>query len=188
MELNGGTRVLATGAAAALTGGLSVVVYGTFRNDLGRALGGTCLTLTALTVIALILIRQWIVETSEERRLLAVSQREAQAEKSRYFAAQAALEVEQGRLSRDRAAERRADERRLMVERKAIADEFEEQKAALIAETMEATVMMFRDGKRAAVPAQGKLIQLRQPQPQPEQEPQAHPERTRSRGRGVAGP
>lgn len=181
MELTNGTKVMAGTATAAMGGGLAVVLYGTFRNNLAHAVGGTCVTLVALTAIALILIRRWIVDTSEERRLLAASQREAQGQKSTYIAAQAALEVEQGRLTRDRALQLRADAARLKTERAALAAEFEEKRGDLISETMEATALMMRGGKLTpASPAQSTIIQF------PRQHPQA--ERERSREHGVVGP
>ncbi|MDL5205064.1 hypothetical protein [Streptomyces sp. ALI-76-A] len=174
---------MAGAAGTAVVGGLSVVVYGTIVDDLPRTLGGTCLTLTALTLLALILIRNWIVDTRDERRILAAAQRETVAERSRYFAAQAALENEQGRLNRDMAAERAGLAARLQAEREALAAEFEERRATVIAETMEATFRMFHDGKFApGVPEQSKVIQLR------EHQQQRHPERERSREHGVVRP
>jgi hypothetical protein len=181
MQLTGGTRALTGTAGATVAGGLSAVLYGTLRNDIARAVGGTCVTLTALTVVALVLIRQWIRDTADDRRLLAAAQREAQAERSRYFAAQAALEVEQGRLARDRSAEQRADAARLKAEREVMASEFEERRAALIAETMEATVLMMRGGELNPPPS-GNLI------PFPHQQAERQPERARSREHGVVGP
>lgn len=166
-----------------MTTGLGVVLYGTLRDDLARTLGGTCLALIALTVIALILIRSWIVDTSQERRILGASQREAQRQRDMYFAAQAALEVEQGRLNQDRAAERRADIIRLQAERKAMEQEFEDRRATVIAETMEATILMMRSGDLDPAPSTtGRLI------PFPHQQAQPHPERARSREKGVVGP
>lgn len=183
MQGTGGTLALTGAAGAAAVGGLSAVLYGTLRDDIARAVGGTCVTLTALTIIALVLIRRWIGDTADERRLLGAAQREAQAERFRYFAAQAVLEIEQGRLTRDRAAERRADAVRLKGEREALAGEFEERRAALIAETMEATVLMMRNGELAPKPtASGNLI------PFPHQQAERQPERTRSREHGVVGP
>lgn len=164
-----------------MAGGLTVVVYGTLRDDLARALGGTCLTLAALTAIALILIRRWIVDTSDERRILAAAQREAERERARYFAAQAALENEQGRLARDRAAERYADAAKLKAERDAMAADFEDRRGTLIAETMEATIRMIRGNKlNPPKPIEGNLI------PFPHQQAARAPER--SREHGVVGP
>ncbi|MFF7452168.1 MULTISPECIES: hypothetical protein [unclassified Streptomyces] len=183
MERTNGTKVLATTATLAMAGGLAAVLYGTLRADLARALGGTCVTLTALTIIALILIRRWIVDTSHERQILAASQRETQNQKSMYIAAQAALEVEQGRLTRDRAAQLRADAARLKAERAAMDAEFEEKRAELVTQTMEATVLLIRSGKATAPAAtENKVIQF------PSQHAQAHPTRERSREHGGARP
>jgi len=166
-----------------MAGGLLVVLHGTLRSNLAHTVGGTCLTLVALTGIALILIRRWIVDTSEERRILAASQREAQNQKTTYIAAQATLEVEQGRLTRDRALQVRADAARLTAEREAMVAEFEEKRAALVSETMEATVRMIRGGKLTPpAAAESKVIQF------PHQHPQHQPERARSREHGVVGP
>jgi hypothetical protein len=182
MDLTGGTRTMAGAGGAATVGGLSVVLYGTLNNDVTRTIGGTCITIVALTIVALILLRHWIVDTSEERRILGAAQRAAQAERARYFAAQAALENEQGRLHQDMAAERASLTARLQAEREAMAAEFEEQRASLVAETMEATFLMFHNGKFApAAQRENKVIQLREHQ-------QRHPVRERSREHGVASP
>lgn len=163
--------------------GLSVTLHGVIRNDLVRAVGGTCLTLTALTAIALVLIRQWIVDTSAERRILASAQKQAEAERTRYFALQAALENEQGRLSRDMAAERSGLAARLHYDREALRSEFEERRAGLIAETMESTVLMMRGGKFDVEQKPScNLI------PFPKQHQTAEPQRERSREHGVVGP
>lgn len=166
-----------------MSGGLVVVLHGTLRGNLAHTVGGTCLTLVALTAIALILIRRWIVDTSEERRILAASQREAQNQKSTYIAAQAAMEVEQGRLTRDRAMQLRADAARLDAEREAMAAEFEEKRATLSSEAMEATFRMIL-GRKLDGPAsvESKVIQF------PHQHPQHQPERARSREHGGVAP
>lgn len=183
MGLTNGARVTAGTAATILTIGVSVVLYSTLHNDPSRVLLGTCITLSALTVIALILIRHWIGDTSEERRLLAASQREAQAERSRYFAAQAALEVEQGRLTVDRSTQLRADTKRLQVEREKMTADFEERRAALVSETIEEVVSMIVNGKLAPEsPTENKVIQF------PHQHSHPQPERARSREHGVVSP
>lgn len=183
MDLTGGARATAGAAGTATTGGLVVVLYGTLDDNLARTLAGTCLTLVALTVLALVLIRQWIVDTRDERRILAAAQRQAEGERTRYIASQAALENEQGRLNRDMAAERYALTARLNAEREKLAAEFEERRAALIAETMEVTVRMMRDGKLAPAPSTtGNLI------PFPHQHPQPETTRARSREHGVGAP
>jgi hypothetical protein len=183
VEFTNGTKVMTGTAAAVMAGGLLVVLRGTLHNNLAHAVGGTCLTLVAFAAIALILIRRWIVDTSEERRLLAACQREAQNQRTTYIAAQASLEVEQGRLTRDRAIQIRADAARLKAEREAMVADFEEKRAALVSETMEATFRMMQGGKLAAPTAvESKVIQF------PHQHPQHQPERGRSREHGVVGP
>lgn len=187
MSRTTGTRVAVTAAATAMLGGLGTILYGVLQHDLPISVAGLGLTLTALTAVALILLRGWITDTQQERQLLAASQREAQAEKSRHFAARAAMEVEQGRLTRDRQAERRADERRLRAEREAMERQFEEQRAVLIAETMEATFLMIHKGKFApAEPTRSKVIQF--PKDLPHQQPQHRAERERSREHGGVAP
>lgn len=185
MDHAGGTR--ATAAAAVMAGavGLAVSILGAIRNQPAHSLTGICITMIALTALVLRAIlgnRLTIADTRDERRDLAIAQGQAIAERDKYFAAQAALEVEQGRLNRDMAAERAAQSARLKVERAAMAAEFEERRAALIAETMEATVLMIQDGKLTPVaPTKSKVIQLREHQ-------QRHPDRERSREHGVVGP
>jgi hypothetical protein len=170
-----------------MLGGLATILHGVLQNDLPASIAGLSLTLTALTAVALILLRGWITDSREERCHLATAQSEAQAERSRYVALQAALEAEQGRRTQDRAAERRADQQRLKVERDAMERQFEEQRAVLIAETMEATFLMIRDGKFApAEPTRSKVIQF--PKDLPHQQPQRHVAQERSREHGVVGP
>lgn len=179
MDLTGGTRATVATAGTILLVGLSVILYGIVRDDLSRSVGGAFLTVTALTFIALAIIRRWIVDTSNERRRLADDQRRTQDEYASYIALKAALEVEQGRLRQDISAEHAALNERLTVERAKMEAEFEERRATLRAETMEATVLMFHNGKFApGVSAAGKLIPF----------PQQEPERQRAREHGVVGP
>ncbi|MET7458473.1 hypothetical protein ABZT03_43025 [Streptomyces sp. NPDC005574] len=161
--------------------GLITVLHGTYRSDLDHTVGGTCLTLTALTTIALVFIRKWITDTSDERRILAAAQRSAEAERARYFAAQAALENEQGRLRQDITAERHANAVRLKTEREALANEFEAKRGELAAESMEVAVRLVcgkkLDPRQIAT---AKLIQFPQNLP--------HQQRDRSREHGEVAP
>lgn len=184
MGLTSSMRITATAAVAVMLGGLAAILHGVLRDNLASAVGGLSLTLTALTAVALILIHRWITDTSDERRGLAALQRQAQEQKSVYVAAQAALEVEQGRLAQDMATERYNLAVRLKAEREAMAREFDERRAALAAETMETTFLMLRNGKfETEAPAPGNLIPFPQ-QGHPEQAPQHE----RSREHGVVGP
>ncbi len=179
MGLTGGTRATATTGAAALLAGAAVTLHAVVRGDPAQALGGLCLAMVALTLIALLFIHRWFTNTSEERRALADATRAADDERNRYVSLEAALENEHGRRTQAVAAERAALAVRLATEREALHSEFEERRASLIAETMEATVRMYRNGKFAPQPAvKGNLIPF----------PQQQPERERSRGHNVVGP
>jgi hypothetical protein len=179
MKFTGGTRATVATAGTILLGGLSLTLYGVIRDDYPRAVGGTCLTITTLTTITITLIRHWIADTSNERLALAAAERRAQDEYASYIALKAALEVEQGRLRQDISAESAALDERLAVERRKAEADFEEQRATLISETMEATVRMFHNGKFAPdTVSAGKLIPF----------PQQEPHRQRARGHEVVGP
>ncbi|MFI1562132.1 hypothetical protein ACH4ZX_03560 [Streptomyces sp. NPDC020490] len=183
MNLTSGARVLAGATGLVMLGGLAISIHGILRHDVAHSVGGTCLTLTAFTTLALVLVHKWIVDTREDRRLLAAAQREAQAQRSTYQAAKAALESEQGRLTRDAAAERAKLAVQLKAEREALHREFEERRAELISQTMEATVRMFHNGRFApGESATGNLI------PFPQQQPEGKPERERSREHGGVRP
>lgn len=178
MGLTGGTRAAAATGAGALLTGAAVTLHAVARADPAQALGGLCITMVAITLIALFFIHRWFTNTSQERRALAVATRDADDERNRYISLKAALENEQGRLARDMAAERASLAVRLATEREALRSEFEERRASLIAETMEATVRMYRNGKLAPQHAvKGNLI------PFPQQL-----ERERTRGHNVVGP
>lgn len=179
MGLTSGARTTITIAAAAMLTGLGTLVHGTIQDDLAPAIAGASLLTVAFLAIALTLIHRWTVDTTDERRALAAAQRQAGDERTRYIAAQAALENEASRLNRDMIAERRALAARLTVEREALEAEFEERRAALISETMEATVLMMQSGKLAAEPTTtGTLIRF----------PEKLPHQARAREHGVVGP
>ena len=187
MDLAGRTRNTAAAAALAGIGGFAVTLHGAYRNQPAHSLAGVCITMIALTALILIAIHKWTTDTSTERAVLAATQREAQSRKDQYLAAQAALEIEQGRLARDAAVARRRMAAELIKEREAIRAEFEEKRADLICEPTEATVLMFLDGKLAPdrANAAGRLIRF------PDQSQSARAterERGRSREHGVVGP
>lgn len=181
MDLTAGTRTTAVTSAVVLTTGLTAILYGVARGDLTRSLGGACLAMTALTALTLIAIRRWVTDTSQERKTLAAATREAHAERNRYFAAQAALENEQGRLNQDMATARARIAASLITEREAMRREFDEERAKLVCEAMETAVRMMRAKKPAA---RGDVI----PFPAQQQDCSPVPERERSRGHNVAGP
>ncbi|MFD5058209.1 hypothetical protein [Streptomyces sp. NPDC058394] len=182
MDLTAGTRTTVVSGAIVLAVGLAIVLWGVITNDIARSVGGVCLTMTSLTLSACVAIRGWVTDTSAERARLGDSQRETDADRMRYVAAQAALEVERQRLQRDAAAEREQLTARLKVEREAMRTSFEEQRAKLILETFETTARMvihekLFDQEQAPTPGHGRVIEF------PEQ-----PAREQARERGVSRP
>lgn len=179
MGLTGGTRAAAATGAGTLLAGAAVTVHAVARSNPAQALGGLGLAMVALTLIALFFIHRWFTNTSQERRALADATRAADEEQNRYVSLEAALENERERLTQAMAAERAAAAASLAAEREALRSEFEENRASLIAQTMEATVRMYRNGKFAPQQStRGTLIPF----------PQQNPERERARGHNVVGP
>ncbi|MFD3917193.1 hypothetical protein [Streptomyces sp. NPDC058603] len=144
---------------------MAVVLYGVAQNDLARSLGGACLTMTALTLIALVSIRKWTSDTYSERNRLADATREADQEKMRLVAAAAAQEAEIQRIRRDAVAareqlearltaERQAMHEQLEAERKAMREQLEVDRARITCEAMEAAFAllpgMLAEQKRSA--------------------------------------
>lgn len=183
------TRASIAAAAVLVLGGLAAIVYGILCGDLTRALGGAALTMPALTFVALVFVRRWITDTRDERQRLAAAQRYADGERTRYLAAQAALTNEASRNRHEMRAERARLRAQMTAEREAMRVEFEEQKATLVCETMEATVRMFHNGKFApdATAPRGKLIRLTDRLPVQGHAADAAQERSHQRERGHAG-
>lgn len=187
MDLTGSTRATITASAAGLLGGALASVYGVARSSVPHSLTGLGLIVTASTAIALAILREWIVDTKDERRYLAAAQRQAESQHSQYFAARANLENEMVRNARDMAAERAANAASLVKEREALRAAFEadrlqqSQKAFRLGAQMERAGMLKPDE-----PAPTNLIQFPHQQPEPQEHPQ--PERTRPSEHGVGGP
>lgn len=179
MGLTSGMRATILAGAAVLLSGLTLSIHAIAVNSTPRSLGGACLTLIALTVISLVVLRSWIVDTSNDRRALNEATAKAQDEYTRYLALQTALEGEQTRLQKDVNAERAALIESLAVERRQMIADFEEHRAELIAETTEAAFLMFHSGKFAPQHQdRGTIIRF----------PMQEPERQRAREHGVVGP
>ena len=176
-----GRRVSATTAWTTAAIGATVIVYGVLKEDIPSSIGGAALPVPAVLAIALTSIRRWIADTSLERRGLAAATQELSTERAKYFAAKATLQTERQRILRDAAASRASAAAALKVEREAMHDAFEDQRAELVCRTIEATVKAIRSGTfdvSTPAPAKGVVTQLF-PQQQPE------PERARERDRGA---
>ncbi|MFJ9029752.1 hypothetical protein ACIRQP_14710 [Streptomyces sp. NPDC102274] len=139
--------------------------------------------MTALTLIALVAIRSWTTDTREERQRLADAQREADTERSRSVASQAALEVERSRIQRDAAAEWARIEARLQTERQAMRAQLEEERAKMACESLETAFRMINAGLFEDRPAgHGKVIGF------PSHAARAREEAACDRDRGVSQP
>lgn len=174
-DLTAGSRTTAVAAAAIMIVGIGIIAYGIVANDLARSLGGACLTMTALTLLALVAIRRWVTNTSAERARLAEATREVEAERLRYLAGQAAQEQERARLRRDIAASARKMAKQLDDDRARLAAEFEEKRAQIICDTFASTYRLAREDRISAEREQhARVVQF------PEQET------ARARERGVS--
>lgn len=163
-----GSKATVRASAVVITGGLGVVVAGIVRNEPARAAGGACFTITALTLIALTLIRRWITDTSADRERMRTdlaAERErlradecvATGERVKYLAAQAALGVERDRMRRDRAADVEGVAAQLAAERERLSDQFEEARNQVVQEASEAAWQIFLQGG-LPVPAKGRTV------------------------------
>ncbi|KAB7850200.1 hypothetical protein [Streptomyces mobaraensis] len=133
-------------------------MIGTATSDPARAAGGACLTITALTLLALRLIRTWVTDASDERSRAQQAVQRADEDRVRYVAAQAALEVERDRLRRDTEdIVQKAEEERIALHAK-LHQEFEERRGQLIAETFEAAFRILKAGDLPVQGAQGKEV------------------------------
>ncbi|MFD4257783.1 hypothetical protein ACFWR9_09125 [Streptomyces sp. NPDC058534] len=163
--------------------GFAVIVRSTSHDNVAGSIGGACLVMVGLTLAILIFVRRWVCDTRDERRILAATQREAQAERTRYIAAQAGLTNESGRMNREMAAERARVTATLKVEREAMQADFEGTRAKECAEAFRTGAEMERAGvfKKRQQPLRGNLLTF------PKQQPEA-PEPERTREHGVVGP
>jgi hypothetical protein len=181
MEFRASNKWATAGATVVLIVGFAVIAYSTRHGNVAGSIGGACLILCALTLIALVLIKRWVCNTSEERRIYGAATQAAQNAHTRYIACQAALENEQGRLNRDMAAERARIAAQLIAEREKMARDFKEERATLAAEAFRTGAEMERAGMlrpEAAQPA--NLIHFPRDLPQQQRE--------HSREHGVVGP
>lgn len=185
MGLTANSKMGVAAAVGILIVGFAVIIRSTMQDHVAGSIAGACLVMSGLTITVLVLCRHWIMDTRDERRVLAAAQRQADGERTRYIAVQAAFENEQVRLKRDMAAERARMAATLAAERKAMAAEFAETRATEMSDAFRAGAEMERAGmlKPARATTPGNLIQF-PGQGQPAREPQ----RERSREHGVVGP
>ncbi|WP_158694390.1 hypothetical protein [Streptomyces canus] len=181
MRSTANSRTATAQATGVLIAGIASTAYSAYHNHLAGSITGACLVISALTWVSLIRIKQWVTNTSNERRTLAEATRAADEERNRYVAAQAAAEIEHSRRQQDLAAERASIEARLTAERAKMRRDFEDERAQIMRDAFRTGVEMERAGMlKPDAPQIGNLIQF--PKDLPTQQ------RERSREHGVVGP
>ncbi|MFJ8145982.1 hypothetical protein ACIQ6R_13010 [Streptomyces sp. NPDC096048] len=183
MGLTANSKAAVATAAGILISGFAVIIRSASAHNAAGSIGGACLVMVGLTLAILIFVRRWVCDTRDERRILAATQREAQAERTRMIAAQAAQMNEMGRLRQERAAERARNRAILKAEREKLQAEFANTRAKELSEAFQTGAEMERAGvfKKRQQPVRGNLLTFPKKQP-------AAPEAERSREHGVGGP
>lgn len=178
----GTVRALAILAFGCFTTGMAVVIHGIITDNAARSAAGASLSITSLTFFALCQVKKWITCTEHERDRQLDAARASNDERTKYIAAQAAMQIERQRMQRDAAAERRQLAARLATEQAAMRARFQEERDTLVCETVEATLRMVREEgllDNQAPEAHAKVIGLF-PEPCPAR--QREPAPTRDRG------
>ncbi|MEU9000477.1 hypothetical protein [Streptomyces sp. NPDC048551] len=154
-------------AGAAMTFSAGVVAYGIADSNITAATGGGLVALAAAAMMSLAKMRAWTVDTSAERRQLAEALRQAQNEETRYVAAQGAQAEEHRRRLRDLEGDRARFEQHLIAAKAALEEQFEANREALIVESMELGIRLYRAGllKAPAEAAEAKILRLPGQQP-----------------------
>jgi hypothetical protein len=185
-----GTKGINALAAVSLAVGLALAGYGVARDELARTVGGSCLMTTALLLSALTAIRRWVINAQVERYALSQATREADAERARYMAAQAALEMERQRIMRDAAVEREQSIARVKAAQAAMRERFDGERARLICESLETAVKLVRAGllEPSAPGVQAKVIGFPKQPPQRERTQTSQPEQVEALDRGTGHP
>ncbi|MFH9414012.1 hypothetical protein [Streptomyces rochei] len=185
MDLTARSKAAVAIAVGILLAGFAVIIRSASAQNAAGSIGGACLVMVALSLVILVLVRAWVCNTNEERRILAAAQREAQSERTRYIAAQAGLTNESTRLNREAIAERARLTAMLKAERAKMQAEFENTRAKELSEAFQTGAEMERAGvfKKRQQPPRGNLLTFPKKQPAA---PEA--ERERSREHGVVGP
>lgn len=187
MEFTATSKTVTMMAAGILFSGFAVILRSASGDNVAGSIGGACLVMVGLTLLILVFVRHWVVNTRDERRALLAAQRQAQEERTTYVAGKAAIENELGRLTRDMAAKGAHLAATLAAERAKMRAAFEEERAQMMSEAFRTGAEMERAGMlRPDRPDTGNLIPF--PKQAHEQAQNQAPQQERSRERGVSGP
>ncbi|MFI6251446.1 hypothetical protein [Streptomyces sp. NPDC051016] len=166
---------------------MGLSTHGAINESGAHAMLGAAVTFTAITAIALSLIKRWVTDTREERSRLSDEQKQAEEKKLRYVALQGALEAENTRIKQDLAAERAQGLAALEVKKAAMEAQFEKDRFQIQTSAFRSGVLFERAGMlEPDAPIPGNLIQFPKQHPDPERS--ETPQRERSREHGVVGP
>lgn len=133
-----------SGLAAAVGGGAAL--HGAYTDFNPHTISGMMLLLAASTFLILSRVRAWIGDNRAERERLRDEGDKLADQRTRYFAAQAALECERDRIRADLRASQIAAEQTLADERDAMQQEFDDKRAELTRSTFQTAVEMVQDG------------------------------------------
>ncbi|MEV7389558.1 hypothetical protein [Streptomyces sp. NPDC091215] len=181
------TRATTAAATVLLAVGLALSTHGALNGSGAHAMAGAAVTFTAITAIALCMIRRWVTNTSAERARLARAEERAEEKQLKFVALQGALQGENARIKRDLEAERAQGLAALEVRRAALEAQFEKDRFQIETKAFQTGVLFERAGMlEPDAPIPGNLIQF--PKQHPEPDPEGAPQRERSREHGVVGP
>jgi len=133
-------------AAATLCVGAALLTIGVAEDRLPETITGFALTVCAALAISLHVVHRWITNTAQERDALHEATLRRDDERAKYLAGQYAVEAELKRIRLDAVAAARRADKALQAERVTLHAAFEEKRAALISQTLEAAVQMIDEG------------------------------------------
>lgn len=120
--------------------GILTTLAATWADHPAQAAGGSAVTVTALTMFALPCIRRWILEAGDLRDVALGQIGEAQKETARALAAQAAVEVERGRMRRDAAYDAQRSAAAIATEKRRLQEQFDADRTEIMCNAYEAGV------------------------------------------------
>jgi hypothetical protein len=160
-------RALAACTGICLLAGIALVVVGAAARHIPATAGGGGIVLATTVAASMLVIHRWLTDVTAERARLAQATRDADTERTRYIAANAALQQEQQRVRTDLQDHYRRTQLELARHRAALDDEFETRRAELAAKAFELGATMALTGKLTADPGtSADVVHLPTRQPQ----------------------
>jgi hypothetical protein len=161
-----------------LLAGATFIALGLAGDATPETLAGVVLCISAQMLASMRLIYRWVTDTSVVRASLLLSKQRHDEEAAKYSAGLLAIAAEQDRTRREAIAGARRRDETLKIEREALQAEFEEKRATLVCQAIEAGVRLAQSGKLDEAPARERVVVPFPMQP-------VDYERARDRGRDV---